>query len=205
MALEPVAPTTAEEVNPELVDMRRRFWGSLALTVPVLVLAMGEMIPGNPLAHTVSGRALAWIQVAFATPVVLWGGWPFFVRSWISIRTRHLNMFTLIALGTGTAWLYSLVATVVPEIFPASFRGTDGEVAVYFEAAAVIVTLRQVPRFERCSAWLPGPRAASRKTVPSGTCRSKACTSGTACGSGQARRSPSTASSSRVRAPWTSR
>jgi Cu+-exporting ATPase len=121
--------------------MRRRFWGSLALTVPVLVLAMGEMIPGNPLAHTVSGRALAWIQVAFATPVVLWGGWPFFVRSWISIRTRHLNMFTLIALGTGTAWLYSLVATVVPEIFPASFRGTDGEVAVYFEAAAVIVTL----------------------------------------------------------------
>ena len=142
MALEPVFPTGDDEgADSELRDMTRRFWGSLVLTVPVFVLAMGEMIPGNPIGRLLSARAIAWIQVALATPVVLWGGAPFFVRGWASLVSRNLNMFTLIAIGTGAAWLYSVVAAVAPGIFPASFRGHHGEVAVYFEAAAVIVTL----------------------------------------------------------------
>ena len=104
MALEPMEPT-AEDENPELAEMTRRFWVSLALTLPVFALAMGEMIPGNPLTSRVSGQALAWAQLVLATPVVLWGGWPFIERGWASIRTRHLNMFTLIAIGTGAAWI----------------------------------------------------------------------------------------------------
>jgi Cu+-exporting ATPase len=141
MALEPIAPTEEEERNPELEHMTRRFWGSLILTLPVFAIAMAEMLPGNPLAGRIPSRSLAWIQLALGTPVVLWGGWPFFVRGWASVRSRHLNMFTLVAIGTGAAWLYSAFAAVTPGIFPASFRGTGGEVAVYFEAAAVIVTL----------------------------------------------------------------
>lgn len=140
MALEPMEVSDKEE-NPELADMTRRFWVSLALTAPVFVIAMGEMIPGNPLSERFSPHTLTWLQLVLGTPVVLWGGWPFLVRGATSVRTRHLNMFTLIAIGTGTAWLYSTIATFAPDIFPDSFRGSEGQVAVYFEAAAVIVTL----------------------------------------------------------------
>ena len=140
MALEPMTPTESEE-NPELMDMSIRFWVSLVLTFPVFAIAMGEMVPGNPFEERLAPNVLASIQLVLGTPVVLWGGWPFFARGWASLRTRHLNMFTLIALGTGAAWAYSVIATVLPGAFPDSFRGPDGEVAVYFEAAAVIVTL----------------------------------------------------------------
>src|SRR5215510_3934529 len=141
MALEPRVVTLEEEENPELRDMKRRFWVSVTLTLPVLLLAMSEMIPGQPIQHALSPRPLTFIQFALATPVVLWGGWPFFERGWASIVNRSPNMFTLIAIGTGAAWLYSVIATFLPDIFPASFRGQGGEVAVYFEAAAVITTL----------------------------------------------------------------
>jgi Cu+-exporting ATPase len=141
MALEPRVVTLEEEENPELKAMKRRFWVSVALTLPVLFLAMSEMIPGQPIRHALSPRMLTFIQFALATPVVLWGGWPFFERGWASIVNRSPNMFTLIAIGTGAAWLYSVIATFLPDIFPASFRGHGGEVAVYFEAAAVITTL----------------------------------------------------------------
>ena len=133
MALEPVSGV-AEGPDPELADMTRRFWVSLLLTLPVFALAMGEMLLPAP-------RLGTWIELTLATPVVLWGGAPFFVRGWASLRTRKLNMFTLIALGTGAAWGYSALGALVPEIFPESFRGHHGRVAVYFEAAAVIVTL----------------------------------------------------------------
>src|SRR5882672_8123341 len=141
MALEPRVITLEEEENPELKDMKRRFWVSVALTLPVLFLAMSEMISGQPIQHALSPRLLTFIQFALATPVVLWGGWPFFERGWALIVNRSPNMFTLIAIGTGAAWLYSVIATFLPNIFPASFRGHGGEVAVYFEAAAVITTL----------------------------------------------------------------
>jgi Cu+-exporting ATPase len=141
MALEPRVATSEEEVNPELVDMTRRFWISLALTTPVFLLAMSEMLPGQPLQHTFPLSGLVWLQFVLATPVVLWGGLPFFQRGWASILNRSLNMFTLIAIGTGTAYVYSVVATLVPDFFPASFRTHGGQVAVYFEAATVITTL----------------------------------------------------------------
>ncbi|HEX8999179.1 MAG TPA: heavy metal translocating P-type ATPase [Blastocatellia bacterium] len=146
MALEPRVTTLAEEENPELKDMRRRFWISLALSLPVFLLAMSEMIPGQPVQHALGHRLVTWLQFALAAPVVLWGGWPFFQRGWASIVNRSPNMFTLIAIGTGAAFGYSIVATLVPGIFPEAFRqasgGTHGgEVGVYFEAAAVITTL----------------------------------------------------------------
>jgi Cu+-exporting ATPase len=141
MALEPRTVTADEEVNPELVDMRRRFWISVALTVPLFIVAMGDLIPGRPLDRLASPRILGWLQLVLATPVVVWAGWPFFVRGWHSIANRSLNMFTLIGLGVFVAYAYSLVATLAPAIFPPSFRGESGEVAVYFEAAGVIVTL----------------------------------------------------------------
>ncbi len=141
MALEPRTFTLEEEINPELVDMTRRFWISAVLSLPLLILAMSEMIPGQPIQHALSPRLLTWIQFVLATPVVLWGGWPFFERGWKSIVNRSLNMFTLIAIGTGAAYVYSAIATLFPQIFPAQFRGHGGEVAVYFEAAAVITTL----------------------------------------------------------------
>jgi len=141
MALEPRTATVEEEANPELADMTRRFWISLIFTVPLVFLAMSEMLPGQPVQHVLSPRLLTWIQLVLATPVVLWGGWPFFERGWRSIVNRSLNMFTLIAIGTGTAYLYSIIATLFPDIFPASFRTHSGAVAVYFEAAAVITTL----------------------------------------------------------------
>jgi len=141
MALEPRTVSLEEEENPELTDMTRRFWISVILTVPLLLLAMSEMLPGQPVQHAFSARLLTWVQMIFATPVVLWGGWPFFVRAVASIVNRSLNMFTLIAIGTGTAYGFSVLATLTPDIFPASFRTHTGGVAVYFEAAAVITTL----------------------------------------------------------------
>ncbi|AMV72251.1 heavy metal translocating P-type ATPase [Desulfuromonas carbonis] len=140
MALEPRTVSAGEEENSELVDMTRRFWVCLVLTVPELLLAMGPMV-GVPVERLGSPRVLGWIELALATPVVLWGGWPFFVRGWQSLVSRHFNMFTLIGLGVGVAYGYSLIAGLFPGLFPAAFRGADGEVAVYFEAAAVIVTL----------------------------------------------------------------
>src|SRR2546427_624323 len=132
---------TGDEENAELKDMTRRFWVSVALSVPLLAFVMGDMLPGQPLRHALSGRLMAWLQLVLATPVVLWGGWPFFARGWASIVNRSLNMFTLIALGTGTAYVYSVVAALAPGMFPESFRAHGGEVELYFEAAAIITTL----------------------------------------------------------------
>ncbi len=141
MALEPRTVTLEEEANPELVDMTRRFWVGVVLSLPIVVLAMSDLIPGQPIQQAVSPRLLNWLQLVLATPVVLWGGYPFFERGWFSIVNRSLNMFTLIAIGVGTAYVYSLAATLFPHFFPESFRGHGGEVGVYFDAAAVITTL----------------------------------------------------------------
>ena len=141
MALEPRTALTYEEENPELRDMRRRFWISSALAIPIMVLTMADSVPGLRLESFASARTLAWFEFALATPVVLWGGWPFFVRAWTSLVNRSLNMFTLIGLGVAVAYVYSLVATVVPGVFPDSFQGPTGVVAPYFEAASVIVAL----------------------------------------------------------------
>jgi Cu+-exporting ATPase len=142
MALEPKTITLdSGDENSELTDMTRRFWVSAILTLPVFLIGMSEMIPGQPLQNAISQRTLVWIQLLLTIPVVLWGGFPFFVRGWASIRNRSANMFTLIALGTGAAFIYSVIATFFPGLFPHSFRGHGGEVPVYFEAAAVITTL----------------------------------------------------------------
>ena len=139
MALEPEVVSLDDAPNPELADMTRRFWVGLALASPAIVLEMGGHLVGG---HGLVDPTLSnWIQLAFATPVVLWAGWPFFVRGWQSLVTRNLNMFTLVAMGTGVAYVYSLVATVLPGVFPPAFRGHGGAVAVYFEAAAVITVL----------------------------------------------------------------
>ena len=141
MALEPVEVTAEAPPNQELTDMTRRFWVGLALALPVFVLEMGSHIPAIGMDRLVPMQVSVWIQLVLSTPVVLWAGWPFFQRAWASLVTRNLNMFTLIALGTGTAYLYSLVATFAPGLFPAGFRGVDGTVAVYYEAGAVITVL----------------------------------------------------------------
>jgi Cu+-exporting ATPase len=139
MALEPRVATADDHGNPELADMSRRFWISLALTVPLFVLTMGSMVPA--LRHVVPAGARGWLELALASPVVLWGGWPFFVRFRDSLANRSPNMFTLIGLGVAVAYGYSVVAVLAPGIFPPAFRGPDGGVAVYFEPAAAIVTL----------------------------------------------------------------
>ncbi len=139
MALEPMTPTADAGPNPELIDMTRRFWVGAALALPVLALEMGRHLFGVD--RIVPPAWNGWIQFLLATPVVLWCGWPFFERGWASLRSRNLNMFTLIALGTGVAWLYSVVALLAPTLFPAAFRDAHGLVAVYFEAAAVITVL----------------------------------------------------------------
>ena len=141
MALEPRVASAEEEQNPELTSMTRRFWVSVVLTIPILLAAMGAYLPGAPLERLMSPRTLTWVELILTTPVVLWGGWPFFVRGWQSIINRSLNMFTLIGLGVGVAYSYSVVAALAPEIFPPSFRDASGQVGVYFEAAAVITTL----------------------------------------------------------------
>ena len=140
MALEPTV-ATLDDRNPELDDMTRRLRWSLAFTAPILAVMLGELLPGEAVRGALSSSGMTWFQLALATPVVLWGGWPFFARGWASIVNRRLNMFTLIALGVGAAYAFSVVATLAPGLFPASFR-THGEmVGVYFEAAAVIVVL----------------------------------------------------------------
>src|SRR6185295_4185058 len=139
MALEPADAEADIGPNAELIDMTHRFWIGLLLTLPVLVLEMGghltnlQILPSQQLGNG--------LQLALATPVVLWAGWPFFVRGWASLQARSLNMFTLIAMGTGVAWTYSVLATLFPGLFPAALRGSDGAVPVYFEAAAVITVL----------------------------------------------------------------
>jgi Cu+-exporting ATPase len=140
MALEP-REVTAEDDNPELADMTRRLWISVALAAPMLALMVSAFLPSMPLQHLFSARIWAWIEFGLATPVVLWCGLPFFVRGWQSVVHRSLNMFTLIGLGTGSAYIYSVFATIVPQIFPASLRGSGGQIDVYFEPAAVIVAL----------------------------------------------------------------
>ena len=139
MALEPEVATAEAGPSAELIHMRRRFWIGLVLSVPVVVLEMGAHVAN--LHMMVGPRVSNWLQFVFATPVVLWAGWPFFVRAWQSLVTRNLNMFTLIAMGTGVAWVYSVVALLLPDLFPPAFRGPDGAVPVYFEAAAVITVL----------------------------------------------------------------
>ena len=139
MALEPKEPEEAEERNPELADMSKRFWICLVLSLPLLLTAMGEMIPGfGNLTHSSLGR---WMQSFFATPVVLWGGWPFFQRAYDSVVNRSPNMFTLIAIGTGSAYLFSVAALFFPQVFPGSFKNHSGQIGVYFEVAAIIITL----------------------------------------------------------------
>jgi Cu+-exporting ATPase len=139
MALEPLLATADEGPSAELADMTRRFWIGLVLMVPVFFLEMGGHLTG--LTNAIGQQTSNWLQLVFATPVVLWAGWLFFVRGWRSLVTRQLNMFTLIALGTGAAWIYSMAATLLPGLFPAAMRGPDGAVPVYFEAAAVITVL----------------------------------------------------------------
>jgi Cu+-exporting ATPase len=141
MALEPRVPTATPGENAELRDMSRRFWFAVALTVPLLALVMGDMLPGAPVSALLSARLRVFLELVLATPVCLWAAWPFYVRAVQSVRNRSLNMFTLIGLGVSVAYVYSVVAAFLPGLFPASFRGASGEVAVYFEAAGVIVTL----------------------------------------------------------------
>ncbi|MBE2294617.1 MAG: copper-translocating P-type ATPase [Phycisphaerales bacterium] len=141
MALEPRTITLEAEENQELKGMTRRFWVGVLLTIPLIVVAMGRHIPGISFDGLISSRGLNWLELLLATPVVLWGGWPFFERGWQSVLNRSLNMFSLVALGVGVAYVYSIVAVLFPTLFPAVFRDADGQVAVYFEAAAAIVTL----------------------------------------------------------------
>ena len=141
MGLEPEGVVTGEEDTSELDDMTRRFWVSAAFTLPLFIYAMAEMVSGNPLHGLIPAAWSQWAQFALATPVVLWGGWPFFVRGVQSVRTMNLNMFTLIGLGISVAYVFSLAATITPSIFHAAFRNPDGLVPIYFEAAAVITTL----------------------------------------------------------------
>ena len=140
MALEP-RQVRAEDSNPELANMTRRFWISLSFTIPTLLIMISSLLPGDPLKHLLGSSTLLWLSFGLATPVVLWGGWPFFQRGWVSVVNRNLNMFTLIALGTGSAYFYSVAALLFPGFIPASFRDMAGDLAVYFEPAAVIVTL----------------------------------------------------------------
>jgi Cu+-exporting ATPase len=141
MTLEPVGASETTEPNHELADMSRRFWIGLVLSLPVFILEMGRHIPGLGMDAIMSPTVSTWVQFVLATPVVLWAGWPFFQRGWASLISRHLNMFTLIALGTGTAYVYSVAATFFPDLFPAGFRMMGGAVPVYYEAAAVITVL----------------------------------------------------------------
>ena len=141
MALEPLTIEVHEEENPELVDMRRRLWVSVVLTIPVFLIGMSDLLLGERLQSSLTPAILSWIQLLLASPVVLWCGWPFFVRAWQSIVNRSLNMFALIGLGVGVAYVYSLIATIIPDVFPNSFRAHGGAVPVYFEAAAVITVL----------------------------------------------------------------
>jgi Cu+-exporting ATPase len=140
MTLEPMT-VTVDETNPELDTMTRRLWFGVAFTLPLLAVMVSDVLSGHPIQHLLTDRSLGWVEFAFATPVVLWGGWPFFERGWSSIVSRHLNMFTLISIGAGSAYLYSVVAVILPQLFPTSFRDMSGQLGLYFEAAAVITVL----------------------------------------------------------------
>ena len=142
MALEPREVALGDDTpNPELTDMTRRFWLAAAFTIPLVFVAMGDLLPGEPISRMLSPRLRTLLELGLATPVCLWSAWPFYVRFAQSLRNKSLNMFTLIGLGVSVAYGYSIVAALTPQIFPESFRGAGGEVAVYFEAAGVIVTL----------------------------------------------------------------
>lgn len=141
MALEPMLVTAEAEPNLELIDFTRRFWIGVVFALPLLIMAMGEMLPGISFHAWLPGASFGWTQLVLAAPVVLWCGWPFFERGWASILTWNPNMFTLIAIGTGAAFLYSAAAVIAPQIFPAQFRDAAGRVEIYFEAAAVIIVL----------------------------------------------------------------
>jgi len=141
MTLEPMLVAEDEDDNEELIDMTRRFWISVIFTVPLFLIAMGDLLPGKPMSSLLPNTVRPWVELFLATPVVLWGAWPFFVRGWRSVVTMNLNMFTLIGLGVAVAYGYSLVAAVMPSLFPDAFRDVNGHVALYFEAAGVIVTL----------------------------------------------------------------
>ncbi len=141
MALEPLTAADDDTASPELISITRRLWIGTVLTLPILAIMISDMMPSQPLHNLIGGTGLAWLEFALATPVVLWAGWPFFERGWSSIVHRSLNMFTLIAIGTGSAYLYSVVAVFAPRIFPASFRDASGNIGLYFEAAAVITLL----------------------------------------------------------------
>ena len=216
MALEPRCRRRKTGPNPELVDMKRRLWIGLALAVPVFVLEMAGHLTN--LHMLIPDRVSNWIQFALATPVVLWAGWPFFERGWASVRTRNLNMFTLIAMGTGVAWVYSVIATLAPVAFPLAFRAADGSVPVYFEAAAVItvlVLLGQVLELRAreqtggaIRALLDLAPKTARRLRPDGptrTCRSNRWRSAIDCACARATRRRSTGRSSRERAPSTNR
>ena len=140
MTLEPMT-VTVNEANPELDSMTRRFWIGAALTLPLIAIMVSDLLPSHPIQGILKGPLLGWFELAIASPVVLWGGWPFFQRGWASIVSRNLNMFTLISIGAGSAYLYSLVAVFMPQLFPASFRDMSGQLGLYFEAAAVITVL----------------------------------------------------------------
>ncbi|MGA3129027.1 MAG: HAD-IC family P-type ATPase, partial [Candidatus Korobacteraceae bacterium] len=140
MALEP-RDVSVDSANPELANMTRRFWVAVALTVPLLAVMLSDVLPGRLLQHLLTGQWLAWLELALATPVVLWAGWPFFERGWASVVHRSPNMFTLIAIGAGSAYLYSVAAVVAPGIFPRTFRDMSGNLSLYFEAASVITSL----------------------------------------------------------------
>ncbi len=219
MVLEPVEVTADAGPNHELADMSRRFWVGLVLTLPVFVLEMGSHLPWLGLGNLVPEQWSIWIQFALSTPVVLWAGWPFFARGAASLRSGHLNMFTLIALGTGAAYLYSLVATFAPGLFPSGFRMVGGTVAVYYEAAAVITVLvllgqvlelraraiRRVAPFEPCSISRQKLRGGCATVRTMKRCRSSKSRSATACGSGPSMACRSTAPSSTARARSMSR
>src|SRR5437867_3140087 len=218
MALELRTVGVVDGPDPELVDMTRRFWIGLVLTLPLLAFVMGDMLPGQPLRQLIPGRLSAGLQLVLATPVVLWAGWPFFERGWASIVNRSLNMFTLIALGTGMAYIDSVVGTLAPELFPPSFRTHGSEVGLYFEAAAVItvlVLLGQVLELRARSQTSSAIRALLRLAPPTARRLGHDGTEedvpleyvqgATACACDPARRSPWTASCSKAEAQWTSR
>ena len=184
MALEPRTVSLEEEANPELADMTRRFWISVLLTVPLLLLAMSDMLPGQPVQHAFSARLLTWVQLLFATPVVLWGGWPLFRAGRGLVVNRSLNMFTLIALGTGTAYGFSVLATLLPDIFPAFLPhpyGSRGRLlrgggryhdprAPRARSSNSVPAARPAVRFARSSAWRRRRRGVSGTMAPRRMC-----------------------------------
>ncbi len=197
MALEPMQPSLEESPDPELVSMQRRFWIGLTLTVPIFMIAMGGLLPWPALTHYLHDNMglLNWVQLILATPVVLWCGWPFFERAWHSIVNRSPNMFTLIALGVGAAYVYSVLATIAPGIFPEGFRTMGNAVEPYFDSAAVIVVLvllgqvlelrarmQTEPRFALCWDSFPRQRALSEKMAKKAMCPWNTWRSATACG-----------------------